>query len=396
MGIAAFAAGWLLFLFFMRGTETHLGDLENVSKNPGGKLLSFSHESIGTGALALSSKQQLGWVADVAREVVILGYNNRPDAQGPGVALLMGLKGGMQPVEISQGKTIFLENREGGLHFTEKEGSVWVQPLVLGQEGVLVEVGRTTVALGKEVSQFVMPFPGSLKKKNKAEERYFQAFEGALFWEKDKLLEMYGGSQFEEKKSKYRVSFPSGSGGYACSVGVGDELIWKEGEWKEKEQEITSFYPLAKVMAVSPQGVKIHVWDVSGFEEKIVELPLQVVRNFDKSSSFLPKEVRLRTANQVSGLFGKKRISLKKGDWLLKTQTGFKNVRSMRDIKMCLSHRLKGELFVVDTIEKEGGGWVLKGNLFDPMRTQVIPITCPIESEKKKLVRKQKAGAKRR
>jgi len=76
-------------------------------------------------------------------------------------------------------------------------------------------------------------------------------------------------------------------------------------------------------------------------------------------------------------------LILKRGDWLLKTAAGWRNIKRPQEIEDCLYHRLKGELFIFDAIEKEGGKMVLKGNLFDEMRTQAHPVTILIENEKK-------------
>ena len=53
---------------------------------------------------------------------------------------------------------------------------------------------------------------------------------------------------------------------------------------------------------------------------------------------------------------------------------------------------LKGELFIFDSIEKEQGRSVIKGNLFDETRTQVQPLMLPIDAEKPegKTTRKRK------
>ncbi len=68
---------------------------------------------------------------------------------------------------------------------------------------------------------------------------------------------------------------------------------------------------------------------------------------------------------------------------MLKTGAGWRNLRRKEEIESCLHHRIKGELFIFDSLEKEQGRWVVKGNLFDEMRTQVQSVSMPIEMENK-------------
>ena len=68
---------------------------------------------------------------------------------------------------------------------------------------------------------------------------------------------------------------------------------------------------------------------------------------------------------------------------MLKTPTGWRNLRRKEEIESCLQHQIKGDLFIFDALEKEQGRWVLRGTLFDEMRTQVHTISVPIETEGK-------------
>jgi len=62
---------------------------------------------------------------------------------------------------------------------------------------------------------------------------------------------------------------------------------------------------------------------------------------------------------------------LKQGDWLLKTGSGWRNLRNSEDVQLYLERRLKGDLFVFDAIEKDPQGkFLMKGHFLmtlDPM-----------------------------
>lgn len=92
--------------------------------------------------------------------------------------------------------------------------------------------------------------------------------------------------------------------------------------------------------------------------------------------------MRLRNSTQVSCALGKRRVILKQGDWLLKTATGWRNVRKIDELQQLLYFRMKGELLIFDGIEREQGRLVMKGHCFNGSRTQMQPFSIPIEAYK--------------
>ena len=89
----------------------------------------------------------------------------------------------------------------------------------------------------------------------------------------------------------------------------------------------------------------------------------------------------MRSSSQVAWTIGKRRFILKEGDWLLKVGRSWRNLKTEKDIEDCLSHRLKGELFIFDSIEKQQGKVFVKGHLFDEMRTHVTELKIPVATE---------------
>ena len=81
---------------------------------------------------------------------------------------------------------------------------------------------------------------------------------------------------------------------------------------------------------------------------------------------------------------------LREGDWVLKTASGFRNLKKLEQIEDCIYHRLQGELFVFDQLETVQGKSVMKGHFFDATRSQMQTLSFPISQEKKSSKRERR------
>ncbi|MBY0529825.1 MAG: hypothetical protein K2P51_06500 [Rhabdochlamydiaceae bacterium] len=394
IGIAAaiglFFLGWFLFIQLYpweadEGIEISSARALSQSAPP------FSYEAIGTGALTLNPHATYGWVSEIARDLVIIAYNSRPDISQKEASLLLSLKNTKEQKHLINGKTLFLDSvKEGdGFVFSDAPQAIWVKPILLDEGGVLVEVGRKLGSFDTPHSEekgqfFVQPNPLGLKSAFNSSLNFAHTLKGARAWGQDLLLQKYGGREYQAVKEKFKLEFSHEGVAYACFVSSGDQLVWKGQEWKVVEpDDITLGHPVALVKAATAKGIEVSAWDETGYYPLQLSLPLEHPQKFNGKMDGMPTALRLRTATQVSCLLGKKRLILRQGDWALKTSSGWRILRKKEDIERCLSHRMRGELLIFDKLEKEQGRWVFKGHLFDEMRTQSQPLSLPIDSEKK-------------
>ena len=345
-------------------------------------------DAIGSGPLALHPHLPLSWMSRIAEEVAILAFNSRPDAVQKEAKILLRLKDGMQ-MTACNGKQFFLQERtEGkGLTFSEGETALWVKPILLDNGNVLMEAGRRMISkegevLGEEKGEYVVSLI-----KGAPQDKSLIALEElklARCIGHDALILKYGGKEYASWRDKVKIEFILEGRSYACFVGKGDVLQYKENEWRvTPAQAVDKRLPMARVVIAVAKAVEIEGWDESGFfsvHTKIASAPAGQPLN---NQELLPTGLRLRSSTQVSCLFGKKRLVIKKGDWLVRTQTGMRNLKRAQEIEDYLFHRLKGELFIFDGIEKQQGKTLLQGHLFDCMRLQATSVTIPIETEKK-------------
>jgi hypothetical protein len=373
--------GLLFFVFSGQKTESEewgSGRLERGIRS--------AYEAIGGGALSLNPANQAAFL-NFHQEILVLAKNTRPDAPiSRSGKIRLGLKSSGEEQVVTSGSCIYLryDAADSGalFHFSEEPTSLWMKPTIMDQSGVFIEVGRKISSGEEEVSRFSLPEPMIAEVQGLAglggKGQGMEELKAAQVWSRDVLLESYGGAAYTAMKEKLRITF--GTASAACYVSAGDYLTFKEGAWKVVSlQDVQPDAPLLYIKALFAKGVEIFAWDATGFYPFHLTLELQHPAKLISRSEALPSSLHIRTPSQITCLLGKRRLILKRGDWLLKTSSGWRNLKRAQDLEDCLTHRLRGELFICDSIEKDA----LKGSLFDEMRTQMQPVTIPIEQEKK-------------
>jgi hypothetical protein len=381
--------GLLLFFGFSFSSKDPLTAqaMGSISK---GERAFFPYESIGTGGLALHPSHAFGWVSRLASELALIAYNSRPDIDAQEAKILLSLKNGKEQLTLLNGRSLFLKESEQGkgLLSSETATGLWVKPILLDNGAVLIDAGRKLVSKegqeGEEKGQFIVSQQGGIPAcYNSTQKAFALALKSARGFVHDLFLEKYGGREYAPWKDKVVLELSCESKTYACFVSPGDYLLYEAGEWRVCSfEELRRDHPVARVKAASAKAIEIEVWDEAGFYPLQFKVEAAQESRLQFKPETMPSKIRLRSSSQISCALGKRRVILRAGDWLLKTATGWRNLRRAEEIQSYLCHRLKGELFIFDAIEKEQGNWVMKGHLFDETRTQQLPLTLPIDAEK--------------
>ena len=388
-------AACLLLLFFITpSSKSHFG-MQGSGLAAKGSKVHFSYESIGSGGLGLHPRHALGWVSRLASELVLVAYNSRPDVDANDAKILISLKNGREQLTLSNGKSLFLkESDQGkGLLSSENPTGLWVKPILLDNGAVLVDAGRK-LGEGEEKGQFIVASQGGIPScYNPSHQPFALELKTARSFSQDLLIQKYGGREYASWRDKAVLYLTTGTNAYACFVSLGDYLVYEEGEWRIcSYEDLKRDRPVAYIKAISGRSVEVEAWDETGFYPLHFKVDLESGARLQHKPETMPSRIRLRSGSQVSCALGKRRVILREGDWLLKTSTGWRNLRKSVEIEHYLNHRIKGELFIFDAIEKEQGQLVMKGHLFDETRTQILPLTLSIDAEKPqgKTVRKRK------
>lgn len=389
---ALFLSGIIIVLiFFFMFYPAQIKEISSSGKETQKKgRFIFPYEAIGSGGLALHPRHALGWVSRLADELVLIAYNSRPDVESKDSKILISLKNGREQLNLSNGSTIYLKESEQGkgLRSSEEATGLWAKPMLLENGAVLIEAGRKLISkegqTGEEKGQFIVTGQGGVPARyNLTSQSFAKELKSGRSFPHDVLIQRYGGREYNGWREKAVIELTHGDSTYACFVSPGDYLLYDEGEWRLCSfGELEADRPIAHVKAVSGKAIEIEIWDETGFCPLQLKIEMEKQSHFQPKPEMMPSSIRMRSGTQVSCAFGKRRVILKQGDWLIKTSTGWKNLRRIEEIEQYLQHRLKGELFIFDAIEKEQGRPVLKGHLFDETRTHMQPLTLPIEIDK--------------
>lgn len=329
---------------------------------------------------------------DIERDIRFFGKNSRPDASKQSIEGLVGFDSSDQRSFLAQNKKHYLKYTNGKLEFSEKTTPIWLVISSLSDD--ILEL-QLNFLLAHSSNSEVFQHTKTLKvAKSFSEEEslckdiektsWYEQFSKVKWWGGDKFYDTYGALSKNYKIGSQRLDF-KGDGADFLFVNSGDTLIYKENMWqKPQDQEETTSYPLAFVKEATPLKMQIAIYDKSGIFSKNVQLfpekfqPLKV--NIEETFT----KFRQKSLEKITCKLGKKTIILKEGDWVLKTESGWKVLKDYEDIEKYLNLITKGELFVFDKIEKTtDAGNVLKGRLFDPMRSQVQTIRIPLSTGKK-------------
>lgn len=385
------AIGWIICLFLWHPASWTEMDTRLREKKMSASPYFYPLDAMGSGPLALYPRIACGWVSRIAQEFSVIAFNSRPDVLQKEAKILVAVRDGVEQ-SINNGRMIFLQERvEGkGLALSELPTSLWVKPLLLDNGNVLVEAGRKLISkegnlIGEEKGEFIaFPVKNAAFKHQESKIPCLAELREARYLGKDPLILKYGGEEYSSWKNKIGMEFTSGSRTYACFVSEGDLLQYKDKEWHSvSPNALEERFPLARVLSITSKEIEIQAWDESGFFSIPVKIADQRMPLAAVPQDLLPRSLRMRSNTQVSCLLGKKRLIIKKADWLLRTSSGWRSLRRVDEIEDYLYHRLKGELFIFDGIEKQEGKCVLQGYFFDPLRTDATLITIPIDAEKK-------------
>jgi len=348
-------------------------------------------DEIGKGVLSLNPMRKSSLVPDLSREILVLARSSRPDCDPRERTLLLSTKSSSEQRIVTLGEQIFLschkkKDEEPTYTFSEKKTPLWIKPMLSGQEDICLEIGQFSPSKQgegflEEVGQVLVQQVRSSAFKQKRESAFLSSIRQAKWWGNDCLLKQYGGQEYREMMQKQKVEIPAESGSQFYFLSAGDYLQWQDGSWQETALSSSRpGCPLAFVKSLSSKNMEVEVWDEKGFYPQMFNFELQNPSKSQKTD-LSTSLVRLRSSSQVTCSLGKRRFILKEGDWLLKVGKSWRNLKRSKDIEDCLQHKLRGELFIFDSIDKQQGKLFLKGSIFDEMRTQITPVLIPISPE---------------
>ncbi|NGX26836.1 MAG: hypothetical protein K940chlam6_00761, partial [Chlamydiae bacterium] len=305
------------------------------------------------------------------QKLVFLAQSIRPDVKREEKVFRIGVKGSDAQQIVREGEPIHCNlttHVSGGVdavEFLEGDGNAAMIPHVLDARSLLLKVKQ-----GADEAMEVILKASVEEKKAVSGSSQMRALQEAKWWGPDLFFREYGGEEYSPLSQKQQVEVACGKERYVLYLGCKDFLSFRDGKWaviaglKEAERDA----PLAHVQSLTQGELEIEAWDTEGF----LIFHAKLAQERPAVLHFSPEQViqgaKQRTSEQVSCKIGKKRFVLKAGDWLIKTKDGWHKLKTANDIDAYLNHGLRGDLCVIDRIDRNGK---VQGRYFNEMRTGV-------------------------
>ena len=354
-------------------------------------------EMIGSGALAASSRFKTCPLPDLAKEVVFLGKNTRPDATASDLFVSFGLQGSGQSIKLVSGQKgylAYMEDRESELAFSPDPTPFWIRPYLSETGEAFIDFGLCFLAGSQQE-------PTEEKKDFKLEtllgkeggferdasfQKAVSCLKKGLFLDPDCLFRSHGGKEYQKLKDHKRLELDCEGVPSLVHLRQGDYLVWENGRWANVELgKKSQSYVLARVKGESSHRLDLEIWSSDGTETALVSLEKRSASPFlNPSMGNIFSCLRQRTASRVSCRIGSKAAILKVGDWVFQSPSGWRVIKSLKEVNDILEFRSKGLLFVFDGIERSDGRALFLGTLFNPTRTQVENVKIPIAVDPRK------------
>lgn len=391
--IAALALGTGYF-HFDSGTLSQppiMKKQQNLPQNP----FAAKGYEMGTKSLQAPFKLPSLRVPDLRNLLKFHGNNDRPDAGREGTLFFSFGANSKDVFSVRSNTPQYLKIQDGGFFGLSPKNAptdLWfeaapqgtsasIQVFMKDEEGIITQEPR-------EYSSFVLaekPPPASTQGWQIDHLRV----DGTLLvrqkakWSgRDIFLEQHGDLDHMFVQGKQRVLFGEGENQYAVYVDKEDVLVWKEGKWQVINPKTnTENLPVMRITKIEERIMGMTLYSPKGdlkLNLNLLKTPDPLTQlTFSKDFRFLGARTRLHSMFQVN----KKREIVGPEDWFLKTQEGWKKIKTAKEVDEFLKGHLKGPLFILDRVENDRERKWLSGTLYNASRSESLEIRLPLHIE---------------
>lgn len=384
-----FGLSGLLLIMALLMTLVDPQSSESVSPRgviePTGAVDSSIEESPTIHERAWLSKKAMAYVPlpDLAKEMLFLGGNKRPDAPVSDTGKTLLLAESQEQYTLEENASIYLQFTDAAsgsqLLFSRCATPLKVTLRSTRSEGAELMATLTVPNMQGDAEQeqeidFFLPICHDscqeLYEISNAEE----ALSTLRVLPPDQLIEKCGGASFEDLKGKHRL--------------VLDEIVFlteplfftfdpEDSCWKRLATLDESRGDL--LAKLDPENLCFTLWDRTGRYQKQLPSTRDLTSSIPEGIGDLFKHVLQRTEKSIFCQAKGKNFSLKQGDWLLNEAKFPRILHGYEELRSALKYESTDALMVFEGMEKKGEKPVFTGWIFDPLRTKSEKIELAIE-----------------
>ena len=355
-------------------------------------------DSINVASLFSSREEMSSTLADINKEIRLCSVEERPDIDLEDRRIAIVINRLKSPFFVKTGSPSYIDYdaKKRVLTLTEQQTPFCI---TFEKEPGGAVLARSTVKISSltRKREFLLEVLNEKMSPCLKEEfkKILSPLQKAKCYPPDAIFSVYGGEQYSHFQNLYRLEIPSEEGSAISFVAPNDILIWDEKFWrKPNEGEQTRFYPVVHIAKVLEQKMEIIAFNSGG--EEFLRIPLLIARPKGKvpNCSEIFATPKVRSLHSISCRLGEKNMILHEGDWLIRASKGWRLLKTAEEFEAVLDYRISGELLILDKIEKEAEGFLLRGHYFDSKRTFAQKITLPIVERKKSTDSRKKKNMK--
>lgn len=340
---------------------------------------SETHKAPLTFSLSLNDKGPILPIPELHGEMTFSFDPPRPIGMVGEKRLLVRMKKSASSRKVSLPCRLDLEFQGNQLVFANHPSSFWIELVAGGGEQI---IGKAYIASldGETISAGNFSAVGQECPIQQAQEfapaSPFRVLAEARWWGRDQFR--------DPKECGERIEV-----GELLEVKENEWLVWKDQKW-QKSALVEKEGPIAHVQSQSGKTLVLEGWDSDGHVR--IALNGAEVSPFKVRGEDLLGSIRVRSEKQISCMLEKQCMVLKTGDWVLKTSGRWKVLRKKEERDAFQNGKLFGELFVFEQISQKQGQKMVLGRLFNPGRTQVLPIEVVAQSGRKAMGKGRKSS----
>ena len=357
-------------------------------------------ESLGPPLLSLKFTPASMQLPDLKRSLLFYGKNGRPDADTKNPVLFFGFLGNKTPAAVYPNRRTFilydrtLTPPQYVFSPNNKETPLWIQAHVFGHQAIvdvrLLGDGGRVLQEPENFAHFSLPEKEFVRYGGTPWEIGKFRVDGTLlarqrtkWYGQDLFLEKHGGKEYSTLVGKQRLDFGEGDEAHSVYVSVGDALIWDHDHWRVVTPGPASLnHPLMIVKKIDERLMNLELWDVDGKAKVNLNLLKSMESWPVQNIQHIFKFVGARTRSQFVFEINKERMLLSPKDWLLFHDGSWKKLSTPVEIDAYVERKTQGPLFVLDGVQQKEDQTVIIGTLFNPSRTEILPIEIPMQQGK--------------
>jgi hypothetical protein len=349
--------------------------------------------SLDSEALTIDAVHEDFHLPSLIDEISLVGVSSRPDFESARERMLLYLKGSKQGVIANPGEKLFLCFIDGKLRFSDYATPLWLKTLP-EYGGAEISISLWLPMEGRErviADSITFHLNLSPQKNGKTVIRELDGLSSEVmhtltsmqWWGQDELYSTYGGVEYKDRVGKERLVL--GNGKEILFLQKGDYLFWNGRKWRVASRaDLLENQYIARVRSINSSKLEMDIWGKEGVFRQPITFSKAAAKLSDFKMDQVMTRIRQRTSSRVSCKLGQKNTILRRGDWILHQSGSWHVLRTLDEIEKYLDHKTKGDLFVLDGVEKEDGKGLLRGHLFDESRSHVEPIALSLTQKEKK------------